>query len=177
VKKLTGFASGRGAVKTVGDESASTGSTKGISNNVSTLRVTVDNNVSARALGVEGSDLRLTVAGTLSELSAVVSTLGNVELDVDVVAGLALGSELAAGRVNEGCGTAVMVRSVVAAGHEDDYIGTCCVELGRSCLRRGESSESANGDGVTDEGHDYGLRLYSNYKRMWVVILLVGVVY
>jgi hypothetical protein len=127
---------------------------------VSTLRVTVDYNVSARALGIEVCDLRDTVAGTLSNLSAVVCTLGDVELDVDIVAGLALGSELAAGCIDEGGGTAVMVWGVVATSHEDDYIGACCVELGRGSLRRGESSESANGDGVTDEGHDYGLRLY-----------------
>jgi hypothetical protein len=134
---------------------------------VSTLRVAVDYNVSARALGIEVGDLRDTVASTLSNLVAVVCTLGYVELDVDVVASLALSSELRAGRVEEGCGTAVMVRGIVAASHEDDYIGTCCVELSWGSLRGGKSSESANGDGVTDEGHDYVLGLY-NYKRVWV---------
>jgi hypothetical protein len=58
--------------------------------------------VSARALGLEGGDLAHPVAGALCNLVAVVSAQGVVELDVNVVAGLALGSNLAAGRLNEG---------------------------------------------------------------------------
>jgi hypothetical protein len=114
--------------------------------------------VGARALGIVVGDLGDTVAGTLSNLGAVVCALGDVELDVHVVAGLALGGELGAGCIKERGGTAIMVRGVVTTSHVDDYIDTWCVELGGS-LRGGESSEGANGDGVADEGHDYSIKV------------------
>lgn len=169
---LTSFAGSRVAVKASGDESAATRSTKDITNNVGTLRVAVDNDVSARALGVVGSDLRDTVAGTLSNLGAVVSTKGDIELDVHVVARLALSSELGAGGINEGGGTAIMVRGIVATSHEDGYIDTWCVELGSS-LSSGEGGSSAKGDGVADERHDYILR-YASMKTSINECGLVG---
>jgi hypothetical protein len=149
----TSLASSRVVVETSGNKSATTGSTKDITNNVSTLGVTVDNNVSARALGVVGSDLRDTVAGTLSYLGAVVSTKGDIELDVHVVARLALGGEFGAGGIDEGGGTAIVVRGIVSTSHEDGYINTWCVELGSS-LSSCESGSGAKSDGVADERHD-----------------------
>jgi hypothetical protein len=122
---------------------------------VGSLGVTIDDNVRARALGIEGSDLGETVAGSLSDLGAVVSAKSDIELDINVVAGLALGSEFTTGRLDEGECAAVMVRGIVAASHEDDYIGTSCVELGGNSLCRGEGGKSAKGDGVADvERHD-----------------------
>jgi hypothetical protein len=158
VIERTSLAGSRVAVQTAGDESAATGSTEDITSNVGTLGVTIHNDVCARALGVVVGDLRDTVAGTLSNLGTVVRALGNVELDVHVVARLALCGELGAGCVKERGGTSIMVRSVVATSHEDGYIDTRCVELGGS-LRGGESSEGANGDCVADEGHDYGIKV------------------
>lgn len=150
---LTSLAGGRLAIKTSGHESAATGSTKYVTNNVSALRVAVDYNVGAWALLVEGSDLRDTVAGTLSNLSAVVTTESDVELDVDEVARLALGSELAAGSLNEGEGTSIAVGRVVAASHEDDYISTWCVELCGSSLSGRKSGKGANGESLADGRH------------------------
>jgi hypothetical protein len=156
---LTSFSSRGVVVKTGRDECASTGSTKNIASNVSALRVAIDHNVGAGALGLEGSNLRDTVAGSLGNLVAVISAKGVVELDIDVVTGLALGGELAAGRLNEGEGAAIMVRRIVAASHEDDCISAWCVELGGSSLGGCEGGESAQGDGVADaERHDYVLR-------------------
>ena len=114
-----------------------------------TLGVAVDDNVRARALVVEGSDPSNTVASTLGNLRAVVATKGDIVLDIDVVTGLALGSQLAAGRLNEGECTAVMVRRVVAASHEDDHIGALCIELWRS-LGRCEGREGADGESLAD---------------------------
>lgn len=149
----TSLASSRVAVETRGNKSATTGSTEDISNNVSTLRVTVDNDVSARALGVVGSDLRDTIASTLSYLGAVVSSKGDIELDVHVVARLALSGELGASSIDEGSSTAIVVRGIISTSHEDGYIDTWCVELGSS-LSSCESGSGAKGDGVADERHD-----------------------
>ena len=148
-----GLASGRCIVETGRDKGAATRSAENVTNNVSTLRVAVDYNVCARALLVESSDLRNAVAGTLSDLVAVVGTKSDVVLDVDVVAGLALGSELAAGGLDEGKGAAIVVRCIVTTSHEDDYIGTWSLELRRSDLSRGERRESSNGESLTDGRH------------------------
>jgi len=78
--------------------------------------------VGVGALGVVRSDLGLAVTGTLSNLSAVVAAERDIELDVDVVAAGALSSELSAGSIDEGRSAAIMVRRVVSASHEDDYI-------------------------------------------------------
>lgn len=154
-KRLTSFASGGGVVKTGRDECASSGSTENITSNVGALRVAVDDNVGARALCLEGSDLRDTVASSLCDLGAVISAKSHIELDVDVVAGLALAVELAAGGLNEGEGTAIVVRRVVAASHEDYYIGAGCVELGSDSLGGREGRESAKGEGVADVERHY----------------------
>jgi hypothetical protein len=111
----------------------------------------VDNNVGVRALGVEGSDLGNTVAGTLGNLVAVVAAESHIKLDVDVVAAGALGSELGAGGIDEGGGAAIVVGRVVSASHEDDYIRAAGIEL----LRRSEEREGAKGEGVADDSrHD-----------------------
>jgi hypothetical protein len=154
----TSLASSRVVVNAVADECAATRSTENIANNLSTLRVAVDYDMCARAFGVVRGDLRDTVGGTLSNLGAVWCAPGDVEHNVHVVAGLALGSELGAGCIDEGGGTAIVVRGIVATSHEDGYIDTWCVEPGSS-LRGGESSEGASGDGLTEDGHDYGIKV------------------
>jgi hypothetical protein len=148
-----GLSGGRCIVETGRDKGAATRSTENVTNNVSTLRVAVDDNVCARALLVKGSDLRNAIAGTLSNLSAVVGTKSDIVLDVDVVAGLALGSELAASGLDEGEGATIVVWRIVTASHEDDYIGAWCLELGRSDLGGGKCRESANGESLTDGRH------------------------
>ena len=105
------------------------------------LRVAINHDVCARALLVEGGNLRDTIAGPLSHLSAVVSTKGNVELNINVVACLAFSNQLATGCLDKWKGASVTVRSVVAASHEDDYIGAGCVQLRRRGLCRGESGQ------------------------------------
>lgn len=164
IDMLTRFASSRVVVEAGRDEGAATGSTKDITSNMGTLRVAVDNDVSARALGVQGSNLRDTVAGTLSDLGAVVSTEGDIELDIDVVAGLALSIELGASCIDEGGGPAIVVRGIVATSHKDDYISALCVELGRSSLSSSEGSSSTKGEGVADERHDYILGIVACIK-------------
>jgi hypothetical protein len=148
-----GLAGGRGVVDTGGDLGATTRSTENVADNVSTLRVAVDYDVGARALLVESGDLSDTVACTLSDLSAVVGSESDIVLDLDVVAGLALGSQLGAGGIAERRCATIVVRGIIAASHEDDYIGTSCVELGSSGLGGSEGRESANGEGLTDERH------------------------
>ena len=119
------------------------------------LRVAIDHHVRAGALRVEGSDLRDTVTGSLGHLGAVISTESGIKLDVHVVAALALRVEFAAGSLDEGESTAVMVRCVVATSHEDDFISAGCVELRARSLSGGEGRESAQGEAVSDaEGHD-----------------------
>jgi hypothetical protein len=155
---LTSFASRRGAVETDRVILASTSSTENIASNVSTLRVAVDDNVCAGALGVESSDLSDTVAASLGHLLAVGSAQSNIELNIDVVTALALGSKLAAARLIDGRCAAVCVGSIITAGHEDDYIGAGCVELGRGDLRSGKGGEGTKGQCIADaERHDYGL--------------------
>lgn len=130
-------------------------SSKHISGHVSSLRVPIHHNVRARALLVEGGDLRDTIASALSNLVTVVSTKGYIKLDVNVVAALALSSQLAAGGLDEGESATVMVWGVVATSHEYDHIGTSCVELRGHGLRSSEGGEGAQGDGVADtERHD-----------------------
>lgn len=108
----------------------------------------------AGALCLKSSDLRLSVAGTLGDLSAVVSTKSHIELDVDVVARLALAVELGASGIDEGSGAAIVVWGIVATSHEDDYISALSVELGGSSLRSREGGDGANGDGVAEVEHD-----------------------
>jgi len=154
---LTGAASLGGGVDAHGDKGASTGSTEDIANDIGALGVPVDNDVGARALGVEGSDLRDAVAGTFSDLGAIVAAQSHVVLNVDVVAGLALGGGLTARGLDEGECATVVIWSIITPRHEDDYIGAGCVELrgNDSCLGRGEGGEGAEGDGVADDGrHD-----------------------
>jgi hypothetical protein len=111
--------------------------------------------VGAGALLVEGRDLSDAVLGALVDLVAVVGAVCGIELDIYVVAGLALGRHLAAGGLDEGESTAVVVRGIVAASHEDDYIGAGGVQLGGSgALGGDEGRESAKGEGVADERHD-----------------------
>ena len=148
-----GLASGRGVVDAVGDFCAATGSTENVTHNVSALRVAVDHDVGAWALLVEGSDLSDTVASTLSDLRAVVGSESNIVLDLNVVAGFALSSQLGAGGIAEGRCATVVVGGIVATSHEDDYIGTGCIELGSCSLGGSEGREGANGEGVTDERH------------------------
>lgn len=156
--RLTRFASLRVAIESIRDERASTRSTQDVTNNMGTLRVTVDNDVGARALSIEGSDLGDAVAGSLSNLVAVGSTESDVELDVDVVTALTLGGEFAAGCLDEGESAAIMVRRIISTGHEDDYIGTRSIELRRS-LSGGEGGQSAQGESISDteRRHDYRL--------------------
>jgi hypothetical protein len=148
-----GLASGRGVVDTIGHLGAATGSTENVTHDVSALGVAVDHDVGAWALLVEGSDLSNTVASTLSDLSAVVGSKSDVVLDLDVVASLALGGQLGTGGIAEGRCATVVVRGIVAASHEDDYIGTGCVELRRSSLGSSEGGKGANGESLTDERH------------------------
>jgi hypothetical protein len=148
-----GLTGGRCVVEAGRDKGAATRSAENVTNDVSTLRVAVDYNVCARTLLVESGDLRNAVSGTLGDLVAVVGTKSDIELDVDVVAGLALGSELAAGGLDEGEGAAIVVRRIVTASHEDDYIGTWSLELRRSDLSGGERRESANGESLADGRH------------------------
>lgn len=157
----TGLAGGRSAVQAVGHKRAATRSTKHITDDVCALGVAIDDNVRARALLLERSNLRDAVAGALCNLGAVVSAERDVELDVHVVASLALGRQLAARGLDKGERPPVVVRRIVAAGHEDDYIGAGSVELGRRGLRRGEGGEGAQSERVADaEGHHYVLNVY-----------------
>lgn len=103
------------------------------------LRVAINHYVCARTLLVEGGNLRDTIAGSLCHLSAVVSTEGNVELDINVIARFALSNQLATGCLDKRKGASIMIRSVVTASHEDDYIGAGCVQLGWRGLCCGES--------------------------------------
>lgn len=129
-------------------------STEDVASDVGTLRVTVDNDVSARALGVEVGDLVDTVDGSLSNLVAERSTVGSVELDVHVVAGLSISGELGAGSVHQGESAGIVVGRIIATGHEDDHIGAGRIELGSGgALRNGKGRESAKGEGVADERH------------------------
>ena len=102
---------------------------------------------------MEGRNLRDTIASAFSNLVAVVTTQSNVKLDVDVIAAFALGSQLAASSFDKGECATVMVWCVIAASHEDDYIGTWSLELRRSDLSGGERRESANGESLTDGRH------------------------
>jgi hypothetical protein len=99
---------------------------------------------------MECSDLRDTIASALSNLAAVASTESDIELNINVIAAFALSSQLAARRLDEGERATVMVWRVVAASHEDDYIGACCVELRGNGLRSGEGGEGAQGERVAD---------------------------
>jgi len=67
---------------------ASTRSSKDISGNPGTLRVAIEDEVRARALLVESSDLGYTAADSIANLWAVVAALW--KLNLNVVAGLAL---------------------------------------------------------------------------------------
>ena len=85
---LTSITRSRGRVETSGELGASTRSSKDISHNPGTLRVAIEDEVRARALLVESSDLGQTVADTLANLFAVVAAVR--EYNLNVVAGLAL---------------------------------------------------------------------------------------
>jgi hypothetical protein len=154
---LTSITRSRGAVQTSGDLGASTGSSKDIAGDPGTLREAVEDEVRARALLVESLDLGLAVANTGANLGAEVAVHHSLEDNLDEVAGLALSPQLAAGSVDEGEGTAVLVRRIVAAGHEDNGIGAGSVELGGSgSLSDGDGGDSAERESVADDGrHDY----------------------
>ena len=85
---LTSVTRSRGRVETSGDLRASTRSSKDISHDPGTLREAIEDEVRARALLVESSDLVKTVADSLANLFAVVAAVR--EHDLNVVAGLAL---------------------------------------------------------------------------------------
>jgi hypothetical protein len=87
---LTSITRSRGVVQTGGDLGASTRSTKNISGNPGALREAVEDEVRARALLVESSDLGLTVADSRSNLSAEVAVHHSLEHNLDEVTGLAL---------------------------------------------------------------------------------------
>jgi hypothetical protein len=155
---LTSTTRSRVAVQTGGDLGASTRSSKDISGDPGALREAVEDDVRARALLVESNDLGLTVADTSTNLSAEVAVHHGLELNLDEVAGLALSPQLAARSVDEGEGTAVLVRRIVTAGHEDNGIGTGSVELGgrtRNCLSDGDGGDSAERESVADDGRHY----------------------
>jgi hypothetical protein len=153
---LTSITRSRGVVQTRGNLGASTRSTEDISGNPGTLREAVEDEVRARALLVESSDLGLTVADSLSNLGAEVAVHHSLEHNLDEVAGLALSPQLAARRVDEGEGTAVLVRRIVTAGHEDNSIGAGSVELGGSgSLSDSDGGDSAERKSVADDGRHY----------------------
>jgi hypothetical protein len=153
---LTSITRSRGVVQTGGDLGASTRSTKNISGNPGALREAVEDEVRARALLVESSDLGLTVADSRSNLSAEVAVHHSLEHNLDEVTGLALSPQLAARSVDEGEGTAVLVRRIVTAGHEDNGIGAGSVELGGGgALSDSDGGDSAERESVADDGRHY----------------------
>lgn len=152
---LTSITRGRGVVQTGGDLGASTRSSKNISGNPGALREAVEDDVRARALLVESGDLSLTVADSRTNLSAEVAVHHSLEHDLDEVTRLALGPQLAARSVNEGEGTPVLVRRVVAAGHEDNGIGAGSVELGGRVLSDSDGGDSAERESGADDGRHY----------------------
>jgi len=153
---LTSITRSRGAVQTSGDLGASTGSSKDISGNPGALREAVEDDVRARALLVEGSDLGLAVADSSTNLGAEVAVHHSLEYDLDEVAGLALSPDLAARSVNKGEGTVVLVGRVVTAGHEDNGIGAGSVKLGgRATLGDDYGGDSAERESVADDGRHY----------------------
>ena len=81
------LASTRGVVQASGDLGASTRSSKHIADDPGALREAVEDEVRAGALLLELSDQGLTVADSVTDLNAVVTTLG--EHDLEKVAGLA----------------------------------------------------------------------------------------
>jgi hypothetical protein len=153
---LTSITRSRGVVQAGGDLGASTRSTKDISGNPGALREAVKDEVGARALLVESSDLGLTVADSISNLGAEVAVDHSPEHNLDEVTGLALSPQLAARSIDEGEGTAVMVRRIVTTSHEDDGIGAGSVELGGSgSLSDGDGGDSAERESVADDGRHY----------------------
>ena len=154
MSKLTSITRSRGRVQPSGELGASTRSSKDISGNPGALREAVEDDVRARALLVKSSDLGLTVADSVANLRAEVAVLR--EHNLNVVAGLALSPQLAARSVDEGESTAVMVRRIVTAGHEDDGIGTGSVELGGSgVLSDCDGGDSAEREDAADDGRHY----------------------
>lgn len=149
--RLTSFTSRRRAVQTRRIKCTSTRSTEDISHDVRALGVPIDNDVRARALCVESSNLRDTITRSLSELRAVIAAKRVIELDLNEVARLALGPQLSARSVDEGERAGVLVWRVVAAGHEEDDIGAGGVELLGGC----EGREGAEREGVAGEGRHY----------------------
>jgi hypothetical protein len=87
---LTSFTRTRGAVQTGGDLGASTRSSKDISSNPGALGEAVEDDVRARALLVESSDLGLTVADSRLNLGAEVAVHHSLKHNLDEVASLAL---------------------------------------------------------------------------------------
>lgn len=131
-RELTGLASSGVDIDTTLQSITSSVSGQNISHNVGTLRVAVHNDLSVGALGVESGNLLDTVGSTLGDLRAPRSTVGNIVLDLNEVAALALLPQLGAGRIDEREGAAVVVGSIVATGHEDDHILAVGGELGSS---------------------------------------------
>jgi hypothetical protein len=153
---LTSITRSRGGVQAGGELGASTRSSKDISGDPGALGEAVEDKVSARALLVEGGDLGLTVADSLSNLIAEVAVVISREHNLDEVAGLALSPQLAARSVDEGEGTAIVVRRLVTAGHDDNGIGADSIGLGGSgCLSDSDGSDSAERESVADDGRHY----------------------
>ena len=152
---LTSITRSRGRIQTSGDLGAATRSSKGISHNPGALRVAVEDEVRARALLVEIGNLAQTVADSIANLRAVVAALR--ERNLNVVAGLALLPQLGARSIGEGECTVVVVRRIVAAGHEDNGIGAGSVELGGRVLvlSDGDGCDSAEREKVADGGRHY----------------------
>jgi hypothetical protein len=156
LRTLTSITRSRGVVQTGGDLGASTRSTKDISSDPCALGEAVQDDMRARALLVESSDLGLTVADSLSNLTAEVAVHHSLEHNLNEVAGLALGPQLAARSVDEGEGAAVVVRRIVTASHEDNGIGAGSVELGSSgFLSESDGDDSAERESVADDGRHY----------------------
>lgn len=153
---LTSITRSRGVVQTGGDLGASSRSSKNISGNPGALREAVEDEVRARALLVESDNLGLTVADSLSNLGAEVAVYHSLEHNLDEVAGLALGPQLAARGVDEREGTPVLVRRIVTAGHDDNDIGAGSVGLGgRGRLSDSDGGDNAERESVADNGRHY----------------------
>jgi hypothetical protein len=111
--------------------------------------------VRARALLVESSNLGLAVAHSSSNLATELGAVQSWEHNLNEVAGLALGPQLAARSIDKGECTPILVRRIVTAGHEDDGIGAGSVELGFRSLSDGDGGDSAEREDVADDGRLY----------------------
>ena len=152
---LEGLASWRSRVKAkslvVNAASIGASSAKKSTGDHGTLRVTVEDDQCIRALSVVLGDLPDTVDGTFYDGRAELGAKSGVKDYVHVVTRVALSLKLLAGGVDEWRGTAIVVRSIVSASHEDCYIVTGSGELGRSgalCAGEGESGKDSSGEAL-----------------------------